>query len=85
MPISMQRRRYMLQVDIILNSGALIVMEGILAIGWWLIARNVSGDDLKLVPYLMAFIDAVGAIGWLVTTPSHYRHLASILRQAEAD
>jgi hypothetical protein len=83
-PVSLKRRRYMLQVDIVINSGTLIAVEGILAIAWLLIGGNASADDLKLLAYLMAFLDATGAIGWLATLPTHYRHLAAVLREAEA-
>ena len=82
-PVSLKRRRYMLQVDIVINSGTFIAIEGFLAIAWVLIGRSASTDDLKLLAYLMAFLDATGAIGWLVTLPTHYRHLAAVLREAE--
>jgi hypothetical protein len=62
----------------------LIFTLGVLATGWLMIGRNAS-DDIQLFAYLMAFGIGVGAIGWLVTLPLDYRHLASILRQAEAD
>jgi hypothetical protein len=71
-----KHRRYRLQVNIVINSGTLIFSLGILAAGWLIIGRQVSGD-IQLFAYLMAF-------GWLVTLPIDYRHLASILREAEA-
>ena len=80
-----ERRRYLLQVELTLNSGALIVIQGMLAIGWWLIGRNASGSDVKLFAYLLVFIDTVAVAGWLATFPVHYRHFASILREAERD
>jgi len=83
MPI--ERRRYLLQVELVLNSGALIVIEGTLAIGWLLIGMNASGSDARLFAYLLVFIDTVAAVGWLVTFPVAYRHFASLLRQAETD
>ena len=49
-----------------------------------MIGRNTSAD-IQLFAYLMAFGDGLGAIAWLVTLPLDYRHLASILRQAEED
>lgn len=81
----LERRQYLLQVELILNSGTVIVIQGMLAIGWWLIGRSAGGNDVKLFAYLVAFIDTVAVIGWLATFPVHYRHFASILRQVEAD
>ena len=83
--VSVRHRRYVLQVRLILNAGTLIVVEGVLAIGWLLVGGNASADDLKLLAYLLAFINAVGAIGWLATLPTHYRHLAAVFREAESD
>ncbi len=83
--ISAKHRRYVLQVRLILNAGALIVIEGVLGIGWLLVGGNASADDIKLLAYLVAFINAVGAVGWLATLPSHYRHLATVMREAQAD
>lgn len=83
--VSARHRRYVLQVRLILNAGTLIVVEGVLAIGWLLVGGNASADDLKLLAYLLAFINAVGSIGWLATLPTHYRHLAAVFREAESD
>jgi hypothetical protein len=83
--ISARHRRYVLQVRLILNAGTLIVVEGVLAIGWLLVGGNASPGDLKLFAYLVAFIDAVGAVGWLATMPSHCRHLAAVMRESETN
>ncbi len=83
--ISARHRRYVLQVRLILNAGTLIVVECVLAIGWLLVAGNAGASDLKFLAYMLAFINAVGAIGWVATLPSHYRHLATVMREAEAD
>lgn len=82
--VSAKHRRYVLQIRLVLNAGTLVVVEGLLAIGWLLLGGNTSVDDLKLLAYLVAFINAVGAIGWLATLPTHYRHLAAVAREAEA-
>ena len=83
--ISARHRRYVLQVRLILNAGTLIVVECVLAIGWLLVAGNAGASDLKFLAYMLAFINAVGAIGWVATLPSHYRHLATVMREAQAD
>jgi len=33
----------------------------------------------------MSDFAAVGALGWVATLPTHYRHLATVMREAEAD
>ena len=58
-----ERRQYLLKVELILNSGTVIVIEGMLAIGWWLIGKNAGGSDVKLFAYLVAFIDSVAVAG----------------------
>lgn len=83
--VSPKHRRYVLQVRLILNAGALIVIEGVLAIGWLLVGGNANASDLKLLAYLIAFINAVGCVGWLATLPTHYRHLAAVMRESETD
>jgi len=57
----------------------LILTLGVLTIG-----RNASAD-IQLFAYLAVFGDGMVALGWIVTLPVDYRHLASILREAEAD
>jgi hypothetical protein len=79
-----KHRRYRLQVQIVLNTGTLIFILGGMATGWLIIGRKASAD-VQLFAYLTAFVNGLGAIGWLATLPTHYRHLASILRQAEVD
>jgi hypothetical protein len=83
--LSHKHRRYLLQVRSVTNLGALIAIHGVLAIGWFLTGSNASSDDLRLLAYLIAFLNSVGAIGWLATSITNRRHLASLLREAEAD
>jgi hypothetical protein len=78
-----KHRRYRLQVNIVLNTGTTAFCLGFQALGWLMIARQASAD-IQLFAYLMVFGLGGGAIGWLVTLPIDYRHLASILREAEA-
>jgi len=82
-PVTHRRRE--LQVGFVTNGGGLVSVQGVLAIGWLLIGGNAGADDLKLLAYLVAFLNAVGAIGWALTLPTFYRHLAAVLREAEAD
>jgi len=82
--ISPKHRRYVLQVRFVLNSATLVVIEGTLALAWRLVGENVSADDLRMLAHLVAFINAVGAVGWLVALPIRYRHFAAVMREAEA-
>ena len=80
----LRHRRYRLQLNMVANTGTLIFILGLLAAAWVLIGRNASAD-IRWYAYLSAFGNGMGAIGWLVTLPFDYRHLASILGQAEAE
>jgi len=80
----LKHRRYRLQTNLIINTGVLVFICGLLVAAWLMIGRHAS-DDVQLFAYLTAFVNGVGAVGWLAVLPLHYRHLASILRQAEAD
>ena len=66
------------------NSVGVVFFEAMMAIGWLLIAANMT-EDAKLFAYMAAFFAFVTALGRLIIGPFWYAHLASILRQAEAD
>jgi hypothetical protein len=80
-----KHRRYVLQVRFVINVGMLIAAEGVLTVGWILVGRNASVEEFRLFAYMLASLNALAVIGWPVTAPLFYRHLAAILRQAEAD
>jgi hypothetical protein len=82
-PVTYRRRE--LQVGFVTNGGGLVSMEGVLAVAWVLLGRSTSVEELKLLAYLIAFLNAMMALGWALTLPTFYRHLASLVRQAEAD
>ena len=82
---SIKHRRYVLQMSFVLNAATLIAIASVLTVGWILIGRNASVEEFRLFAYLLAFLNAVAAIGWPVTVPLFYRHLAAVLRQAEAN
>jgi hypothetical protein len=84
-PVSVRHRRYLLQTRFLIHGATLITIEGCLLIGWMLIGRNAGVEELKLIAYLVAFVNATGAFGWTLLFPFWYLHLASVLRQAEAD
>jgi len=80
-----EHRRYVLQARFVINAGTLIATEGVLTVGWILVGRNASVEEFRLFAYMLASLNALAAIGWPVTAPLFYRHLAAILRRAEAD
>ena len=79
-----KHRWYRLRVNIVINTGTVSFFLGIQAVGWLMMGGNADGE-IQLFAYLMVFGNGVGAIGWLATLANDYRHLASVLRQAEAD
>jgi hypothetical protein len=62
-----------------------VVVMGLLAIGWMLTAEAIDSESAKLLAYLAAFVASTTAFGWLVVGPFVYAHLVSRTRQAEAD
>jgi len=52
----------------------------------WLAAADAAGEEvLRLLCYLAAWITLMGVVAWTVNGIYWHRHLASVLRQAEAD
>ena len=52
----------------------------------WLVAANAAGeDDVRLLCYLAVWMTLMGVVAWIAAGILWHRHLASILRQAEAD
>jgi hypothetical protein len=69
----------------IANSAGVVFFQTMMAIGWLLIAGNMSVEEAKLFPYMAAFFGFTGALARLVGAPSWYFHMVSVLREAEAD
>jgi hypothetical protein len=84
-PVSVKHRRYLLQTRFLIHGAALISIEGCLVIGWMVVGRNAGVEELKLIAYLAAFVNATAVLGWTLLFPFWYLHLASVLREAEAD
>ena len=84
-PVSVKYRRYLLSTRFVINGGTLIGITGVLAVAWALVGSKTTTEELRLLAYLVAFVNAAGAIGWPVTIPFWYLQLAEALRQAEAD
>jgi hypothetical protein len=55
-------------------------------IGWLMLGRNASTEEIKLVAHLAAFVCFMGALAWAVSMPFWwYIRLSAAVRQAEAD
>ena len=65
------------------NTVGVVFFEVMMAIGWLLIAANMSAEEVKLFPYMAAFFAFVTGLGRLIIGPFWYSNLASVLRQAE--
>jgi hypothetical protein len=62
-----------------------VFFQGLMGIGWLLIAANMTAEGARVFPYMAAFFTFVSAFSRLVIGPFWYSHQVSILRQAEAD
>ena len=65
------------------NTVGVVFFQTLMGIGWLLIAANMSAEEAKLFPYMVAFFAFVAALGRLIIGPFWYSNLASVLRQAE--
>jgi len=83
--ISVRHRRLTLYYSwgMLVTTGLLYCV--LLALLWMSIARNVIDPELQIFAYACAFYAGGGFLGWSVQSVFWYSHLASILRQAEAD
>ena len=52
---------------------------------WLLAADAASEDGVRLLCYFAAWITLMGVIAWIVSGILAHRHLAPLLREAEAD
>jgi hypothetical protein len=84
-PMSAMYRRLYLNLRVMLPSAVLVISLGFLGFGWILLAEAIDSESARLLAYVGALVAAVTAFGWLVLTPFMYVHLASRVRQAEAD
>ncbi len=65
--------------------GRQIALLVLLSARWLFFGRSTGDEDVRLLAFACAFLAFVGAVGWAIVCPFWYAHLASILRQAEAD
>lgn len=83
--VPMIYRRRILQVNFLTTTSGIFAANAALTIGWIVMGRSASFEEAKWVAYLFAFPNAMGAASWIFAFPLYYRHLAGILRGAEAN
>ena len=84
-PVSQGFRRLLLTTRVMPALATVVIVMGFLGVGWMFIGEAIDSESAKLLAYLAAFVASVTAFGWLVVGPFVYAHLASRVRQAEAD
>jgi len=84
-PVSIKHRRYLLQTRFLIHGPTLITIEGLLVAAWVFAGQHATVEELRLLAYLAAFVNATGAVGWTLLFPFWYFHLASLLRETGAD
>jgi hypothetical protein len=82
-PVSTKVRSQRLHGDWLFTLAAGIAFQAIFAVGWLLLARNVSTEEVKLFAYMIGFIALIGLSGWTLMSPFWYSYLRSVLREAE--
>jgi len=83
--VSPAYRRSIVFVRWFLVGGAQTLWQGAVSIAWWVFARNVGVEEVRLFAYMVSFMFLGTAVTWLVYMPIWYSHLSAVLRQAEAD
>jgi hypothetical protein len=79
-----EHRRLSLWLNYLLGVGAAAGGQLVIAMCWFFAANN-AGTDAKFLCFMGAWIAFLGAVGWSLSGIVWHRHLASALRQAEAD
>ena len=82
-PMSTKARSLRLHGDWLFALGAGIAFQAIFAVGWLLLARNVSAEEVKLFAYMIGFLALIALSGWTLMSPFWYSYLRSVLRQAK--
>jgi len=83
-PVSLQHRRLMLYYSWGMNVWVGVIYCVLCVLLWILIARNIADPRLQSYAYLAAFFVSGGVLNWGTQYFFWFRHLSSVLRQAEA-
>ena len=84
-PVTLQHRRLMLYYSWGMNVWVGVGFCAMLVFMWILIARNIADPTLQTFAYLAAFFVSCGVLNWGTQFFFWFRHLSSVLRQAETD
>ncbi len=84
-PVSVQHRRLMLYYSWGMNVWVGVAFCAMLVFVWIAIAANIADPRLQSYAYLAAFFVSGGVLNWGTQYFFWFRHLSSVLRQAEAD
>lgn len=83
--VSIKHRWSLLYMRLLPNIVVGILFHGMMALGWLIVASNMSSEEVRRFSYLMAFFTFGGFMLWLLLAPIWFLHLVSVLRQAEAE
>lgn len=61
-----------------------VTVLSVWGIGFLLLARSVTDEDVKLLAHIGVFINAGAAVGWLLIGAAQVFYCRSVLRQAKA-
>jgi hypothetical protein len=84
-PVSAEHRSMLLNTRWLPAATAVLAYTIAMAIAWGVIDRNIDAQGVGLFVAVVRFLLLITAVAWVVLGPFWYFHLASILRQAEAD
>jgi predicted secreted protein len=84
-PVTVEYRQLLLYTRLLPAIVVVVSMLSFWALGCLLLARNTSGEEVRLFGYLAAFIISWGVVGWIVLGGAVFFHLRSMSLQAEAD
>jgi len=83
-PVPTEARRVVLSTLWMRAASGQVAIHFIFTVMWWLLGRNASSEAVSLLCYLCAFFGMTGVFFSIVEGVSWYRHLQSVLRQAES-
>ncbi|UCD23548.1 MAG: hypothetical protein JSW51_10955, partial [Gemmatimonadota bacterium] len=79
--VSVKHRWSLLYMRLLPNIVVGILFHGMMALGWLIVASNMSSEEVRRFSYLMAFFASGGFALWLLLAPLWFLHLASVLRR----
>jgi predicted secreted protein len=83
-PVPIEARRVLLHTLWMRAASGQVAIHFILTVMWLLLGRNASSEEVKVLCYLFVFLGATGVFFSILEGVSWYRHLQSVLREAES-